>query len=231
MSNMFNAAAARRIVVVSPLLFAGLVASGCMSSPTYGTGVTANEQLLTDVSSIVSVKPPRRESIEYKPRPELVRPAPGQAAELPPPQEQVATAQNPDWPESPEERRRRLRKQADENQDNQFYQSPIVNDVSGGGPKDYSSNSGGAADRRNESGIVPVGQAEKQRREVKKRLAESRQGSATSRRYLSEPPLDYRKPAETAPTDDLGEDELKKQRRAKKLATPPKGIKDYIPWL
>lgn len=230
MSNLSNAAAARRLAVVSPLLLAGLLASGCMSSPTYGTGVSANEQLLTDVSSMVSLKPNRGDPIEYKPRPELVRPSQGQAAELPPPQEKVASAQNPDWPESPEERRKRLRKQADDNQDNQFYQSPIINDVSGsgGGSATASSSSGG---RTGDLGVRPVGQAEAERREVKKRLADARQGSATKRRYLSEPPLDYRQPAATAPTDELGEDEVKKERRAKKLATQPKGVKDYIPWL
>lgn len=230
-STIFNAAAPRRLAVISPLLAVGLLAGGCMSSPTYGTGVTANEQLLTDVSSIVSIKPPKREAIDYKPRPDLVRPAHGQAAELPAPQDKVATAQNPDWPESPEQRRKRLRDEADANVDNQFYRPPIVNDVSGGGGSDYTRTAAGSSAKAAESGIRPAGQAQIERREVQKRLADSRQGSATQRKYLSEPPLDYRQPSATAPTDDLGEDELKKQRRAKKLATPPKQIRDYIPWL
>ena len=49
-------------------------------------------------------------------------------------------------------------------------------------------------------------------------MAETKQGSATSRKYLSEPPLAYRQPAATAPTDDIGEDEFKTERRAKSAA-------------
>jgi hypothetical protein len=54
------------------------------------------------------------------------------------------------------------------------------------------------------------------------------------RRTLTEPPLDYRQPAETAPTDELGEDEFKKQRRLKaeaKKASGKKSWKDLVPWL
>lgn len=230
MTMIFSAAATRRLAIVSPMLAVGLLSSGCMSSPTYGTGVSANEQLLTDVSSIVSVAPQRKDPIDYKPRPELVKPAPGQATDLPAPQEQVAKAGNPDWPESPEQRRKRLRDEADANRDNAFYKPSIVNDVSGSGP-DYTASQAGVTAKARDSGVMPAGQAAVQRREVQKKLAESRQGSSTTRRYLSEPPLDYRQPAGTAAADDLGEDELVKQRRAKKLATQPRGIKDYIPWL
>ena len=35
------------------------------------------------------------------------------------------------------------------------------------------------------------------------------------RRTLTEPPIEYRQPAETAAADELGEDEFKKQRRLK----------------
>ncbi len=56
------------------------------------------------------------------------------------------------------------------------------------------------------------------REAYKARLAETKQGSETSRKYLSEPPLTYRQPAETAPVGDIGEDEFKKERRAKAAA-------------
>jgi hypothetical protein len=56
------------------------------------------------------------------------------------------------------------------------------------------------------------------REAYKKRLVESKQGSDTNRKYLSEPPLTYRQPAATAPTNDIGEDEYKKERRAKAAA-------------
>jgi hypothetical protein len=70
----------------------------------------------------------------------------------------------------------------------------------------------------------------KQRADFNQRLAETRQGSPTSRKYLSEPPLEYRQPAATAPVNDVGEDEFKKERRAKAAATKPKKWADYLPW-
>lgn len=227
MSMMISAAAARRLAKLSPLLAAGLLAGGCMSSPTYGTGVTANEQLLTDVSSIVKVAPTRKDPIAYKPRPDLVRPAPGQAAVLPVPQDQVASAQNPDWPESPEQRSKRLRDEATANQDNPNYDSPIVNDV-------YTSVPEVDEDMKrayNDKAPLPMAMSKNNSEDVKKKIALSKQGDPTKRRYLSEPPLEYRQPAATAATDDIGEDEAKKERRAKKLATQPKGWRDYVPWL
>jgi hypothetical protein len=54
-----------------------LTLSGCMSSPTYGTDKTASEQLLGDVSGILSLAPAKKPQVDYKPRPELVRPAKG----------------------------------------------------------------------------------------------------------------------------------------------------------
>lgn len=231
MTKIFSAAP-RRLAAISPLLAAGLLAGGCMSSPTYGTGVTANEQLLTDVTSIVSVAPKRKDPIDYKPRPELVKPAKGQVADLPAPQEQLASAQNPDWPESPEQRRQRLRKLADDNRDNPFYEPPVVNDVSGvGTASDYTRRPAGSSAKAAESGVKPAGQAVAERAEVKQKLAEQRQGSPTKRRYLSEPPIEYRQAADSAPAGELGEDELKKQRKAKKAAQMNRGLRDYIPWL
>lgn len=224
MSIIFRAAVTKRLAVVSPVLAAGMLAGGCMSSPTYGTGVSANEQLLSDVTNIVSVAPKRKDPIDYKPRPDLVRPAAGQVADLPAPQQQVAS-QNPDWPESPEQRRKRIRADVDANRDSANFDSPVVSD--GGGSDNYTARD----DNFYKNGIRSQAQAAKEEAEVRKRIVETKQGSATTRKYLSEPPLAYRQPAATAASDELGEDELKKERRAKKAATPSKGLRDYIPWL
>ena len=50
-------------------LVAGAVLSGCMGSPTYGTDKTANEQLLGDVSNILSLAPQKRATIDTNPAP------------------------------------------------------------------------------------------------------------------------------------------------------------------
>lgn len=202
----------------APLALSGLLLAGCMAGPTYGTDKTSTEQLASDLTGVLSIAPKRRDPIDYKPRPELVKPAPGAKIELPEPQQSVAVSSNPSWPESPEQRRARLRAEATANQDNPSYDSPIVPDVvtAANSP----STSGGSA-RGDDSGVnqsINNPGFRNTREAYKQRLAESRQGSPTKRKYLSEPPLVYRQPAPTAPVNDIGEDEYKKERRAKAAA-------------
>jgi hypothetical protein len=204
-----------RLAFVTPLVVAGLALSGCMGSPTYGTDKTASEQLVGDVTGILSLGPKERQKIDYKPRPELVKPSPGAVANLPAPQESVASSENPAWPESPEQKRARLVAKATENRDKPGFRPEIVNDMSDG---PASSTAYGGNARAEDSGIISPVEAKREAEAFKVKLAESRQGSATSRKYLSEPPLVYREPSGTAPTNELGEDELKKERQRKAAA-------------
>jgi hypothetical protein len=203
-----------RLTLLAPLVVSGLALSGCMGSPTYGTDKTASEQLVGDVTGILSLGPKDRQRIEYKPRPELVKPSPAAIANLPAPQA-PATAENPNWPESPEQKRARIIAHATENRDKPGFRPEIVNDVVDG---PASSTPIGGNARADDSGIMSPVAAEQQAEAFKKKLVETRQGSATSRKYLSEPPLTYREPSATAPVDDIGEDELKKERRLKAAA-------------
>ena len=186
-----------------PLLSgAGVVAvallSGC-TSPTYGTGKTANQQLIEDISGAFSIAPTNKGSeIAYTPRAELVKPA--DTNSLPEPQQQVVSAENPAWPESPEQRRARIRANATANQDNMRYRGPVSS----------TEQTWSAAVGR---GVPDAGASSQQRAEFQRRLRENRQGDPNSRRYLSEPPTGYRRPAETAVVGDLGEDERVKERR------------------
>ncbi|TJW41909.1 MAG: hypothetical protein E5W83_24005, partial [Mesorhizobium sp.] len=100
-----------RVALLAPLVVSSLALSGCMGSPTYGTDKPAATQLADDLTNAFTFAPKRKEKIDYKPRPELVKPAPGQKEQLPPPQESIETA-SADWPESPEQRRARLRADA-----------------------------------------------------------------------------------------------------------------------
>jgi hypothetical protein len=204
------------------LLAAGLL-SGCMGSPTYGTGTPAGEQLLQDVTGILSLAPDDEEPINYKPRPDLVTPA--ETGVLPPPQESVATASNPSWPESPEQRRARLRAEATATRDNPNFEPLVENDIAPSASPSY-------VTRSPDRGVAPVSTAQ-QRTEFNRRLAMSNQGSPTQRRFLSEPPIEYRQPAPTAPVDDVGEDEWKKQKRLKAEARKKAGKSgwaDILPW-
>jgi hypothetical protein len=189
-----------------------LALSGCVSSPTYGTGKTSGAQLLEDVSNVANVVPKgQKEKINYAPRPELVRPAAG--APLPPPQESAKTVAAANWPESPEERRARLKAEATAAQDDPLYVPKIKNDGFG----------------------VQEGQLTPEEQQARFRAARKANtaGSPNSRAFLSEPPLDYRVPSETAPVGDVGEDEKKKERRLKREASQGKSRtwRDFVPWL
>lgn len=211
-----------KLVRMKPALMQGVAVAalfalgGCVSSPTYGTGKTANAQLLDDVSSAFSLKPKGPTGIKYEPRPDVLKTGAGTA--LPEPQESV-TKQAGVWPESPEQKRVRLRQEATDAQGDPLYIPKIKNDMPTGNKlaeQIAEMNRGGSASE-----------------EFKKRKSIAAAGSPTSRKLLSEPPLDYRAPADTAAYGDLGEDEAKKERRLRAEARKKKGksFKDLIPWL
>ncbi len=207
---------------------AGFGLSGC-TSPTYGTGKSQGSQLLDDVSNIASFGPGKNQQhIDYKPRPDLVRPGAGDKGQLPPPQQSVAGAGDPNWPESPEQRRKRLRDEITAKRDEPGYVSPVEPD----GPVNDSSRLILPTGASRSQALAARNQAVDPARveAYKKARAEQNQGSATNRKYLSEPPLTYRQPAATAPTGELGEDEAKKERERKKAMGGSKGWKDYLPW-
>jgi hypothetical protein len=220
-------------MLVAPLVVSGLLVSGCMSSPTYGTGTTQAKQLTSDVTNIISLKPKRAFASNYAPRPDLVKPT-TPTTDLPPPQESIV-ASSGQWPESPEQRRARIRADATENGDKLGWEPGVVNDIT----SETSSTPAklGSSLRGQDSQVAKAGEAEdlsKKGALFRQKMAQSNQGSPTVRRSLTEPPLEYRQPAATAPTDELGEDEYKKQRRLKAEAAKASGNtswKDLVPWL
>lgn len=213
-----------------PVLLAasGLALSGCMSSPTYGTDRTATEQLVGDLSNALSFSPPKRDPIEYKPRPALVKPAPGQKESLPPPQDAITQTASAQWPESPEQRRQRMREEAAKHFDDTNFQAQIEDDVQ---TDPVAVKKAMAESGSNHPPPPDAGKDATRRSEVNRRLVENRQGDPASRKYLSEPPLTYRSAAATAPQNDLGEDEYKKERRLKKEALSKGGKKGWFDWL
>ena len=182
-----------------------LVLSGCVSGTTYGTGVSQEEQTFKDLYNMFSLKSQHKD-IAYKPRPEtLVVPEEKQLVE---PLEDPANAKGADWPESPEERLARIRAEADENVDNPVYRSSVINDVREQG-----------SSITYDDPLLSGGSNRERLAELRRRKIEAKGGgNATSRKYLSEPPVVYRQPAESAPTDELGESEWRKERRARREA-------------
>lgn len=206
-------------------LLSSVALSGCMSSPTYGTAKTANAQLATDVSSMLSLGSKKRNDIDYKPRPEIVKPldARTETAALPDPQEDVVKSGNSAWPESPEQRLARIRADATSRQGDAAFEPDVVMEKAAITPPKIST----AGSMLDEDERVTAAQRE----EYKRRRKEAGQGSSSDRKFLSEPPLEYRVPAATAVAGEIGEDEAKKERERKKASKKKREWRDIVPWL
>lgn len=199
-------------IIITGLLALSVTVTGCAKSPTYGTDKSSGQQLVDDFSNIFSFRTNKNSGVAVKPRPELVRPNQAIIGNLPAPQQSVASKNSADWPESPEQKRARLRAEATTNQNNPNYVSPITSS-----PK--------SADRYLATGIDNAREradrmpnqlvSKKQREEYLRLKKESEGGSANQRKYLSEPPTSYRQPAKTAPINEKGEDEATKERARK----------------
>ncbi|MCP8897487.1 hypothetical protein KYK29_21390 [Shinella daejeonensis] len=177
------------------LIGGGMLLTGCMG-PTYGTGKTAGEQLVEDIGSIASIAPDNTEArkIKYQPRGSLVVPKTTETA-LVAPQPSLADKDNGQWVEGPEEMRERLRAEATANQDDPSYRSPLITQHATGRKLS-------AAEQQ---------QAYRDARKLQMGTYSDK------RRYLSDPPLDYRRLAEEDQAN-LGEPEKDKERRRRKEA-------------
>jgi hypothetical protein len=174
--------------------------TGCVSSPTYGTNKTAAEHLMDDVGSVLDITPQsKNDKIAYQPNPKLVVPA--RKDQLAAPQQSLADSKNnPKWVESPEETRQRLREEAD--QQGNGYRSPLLGQTAANQTKSL-------AEQR---------QAYRDARKIDQGIYSDK------RRFLSDPPLDYRK-VDQAELTDLGTPEKVKERERKKEAAAAKQTK------
>ncbi|WP_274426956.1 hypothetical protein [Chelativorans sp. YIM 93263] len=202
-----------RTLMGAAAVLAASVLAGC-AGPTYGTGKPAEQLLLEDLTGALSLAPKNKAQIDYEPRPGLVKPPSTNV--LPPPQIELAT-ENPQWPESPEQRLARVRAEATANQDNLHYRPNIIHDVN-------------RSSEDNNPGITNPRTRAMQREEVLRRRQMTQQGSPTTRRYLSDPPTEYRQAAESAPAGDPGQDEWKKERARKRQSGERRGIGRLLPW-
>jgi hypothetical protein len=184
---------------IAGALSVGLALSAC-TSPTYGTGKSAAEQLVDDLGNATSITGDQsKRNLKYNPRPGLVVPAQARAEQLTQPQQSLANREtNPQWPETPEEARQRLREEADANKDNPHYRSPLL------------------------AGNGTNGQmTESQKWEAFRKAKADAQGgtvvNSNQRKFLTDPPVEYR----NVPQDqlaDLGTPESKKEKERKKNA-------------
>lgn len=206
--------------------------AGCMG-PTYGTGVSQGGQLLSDLDSMASLGgSDKGAAISYAPRPELVKPE--NRSVLPAPRESVAAADGQNWPESPEQRSARLRAAAPNGSEvlpasfassaKQGYTDEDLQRTTRGARSEV-----GRRDQVEQSWLSPK-EMGSQRQLAAQAAADSKQGSPTQRKYLSEPPLAYRQPSDAAPVGDPGPDEDVKERRAQGTSTIASKIRNILPF-
>jgi hypothetical protein len=193
---------------IAGILASTMTLAGCMGSPTYGTDKTAMEQLTDDLGAAVSIGSKREDanaSIRYNPRPSLVV-AKGQQGALPAPQQSMASRENnPNWVESPEETRRRLRDEAAANEKDPNYRSPLL------------------------AGSGQAGQmTETERWEAFRRAKQNAEtvDVTARRRSLTEPPAEFRS-TNAANLTDLGEPETVKEKRRKQQAADAKQSREW----
>ncbi len=200
---------ARKLAMVVGIAALPLIVSGCVGSSTYGTGKTSGEHLMEGLGGLVG-SPEKKAPINYTPRPGLVEP-PKEAA-LPQPLEDGTSTSN--LPEDPEQRRARLRGEA-----------PKAHERSGAIPLDFmkkkrdpDSTTQRVATKpytRDET-LEPNYDARYNRKRFLKYKAEiAGVSGAAPRKYLTEPPSQYRTPADTAVSGEVGIDEEVKARKAK----------------
>lgn len=174
------------------LVAAGLMLSGCLGDPTYGTGVTQTGHLAEGLGNLVTLPKNKAADIDYKPRPGIVLPPKGDQQTLPPPQQAVASDKNPNWPESPENVRKKMEAKIDEETGNTGRLAP------------------GASPRTWDGGHTTLA-TDKQTKQFREAI-NLEQGTYSGRRFLSDPPSGLKVPAATAPVGELGKSEKEKER-------------------
>jgi len=190
------------------LVGASFLLAGCMG-PTYGTGKSAGDQLLSDIGNVASITPDNKEArkIKYQPRGSLVVPKGATETALVTPQKSVAGTDNPEWLEGPEDMRERLREEATARKDDPNYRSPLASQHATGRKLSAAEQQAAYRDARK----IQMG------------------AYADKRRYLSDPPIEYRRLPEGAEAD-LGETERNKERRRKKAAAVAKSGSSWWPF-
>lgn len=211
---------------------AAFALGGCIG-PTYGTGRTAGETMVSDLDGMLSLGPKNKEPISYTPRAELVKPK--DVSVLPPPRDSVNAENDPNWPESPEVRSARIKAAADAKDTGGAVSADVmISKKEGISEEAIASNTYGKnLDRQNsERGRTTLSpdELESGRDAFKKRLQESKQGNPTQRKYLSEPPVAYRQPAATAPVGDPGVDEKVKEAKLTKKKGFGETLRGILPF-
>ncbi len=185
------------VVLASP---AGL--AGCAATSTYGTGEAPEVALFREMTGGLLSRE-KKDPIDYEPRAPLVMPP--NAKQLPPPVETAAAA-DPNWPIDPSERVVASATDAENPQDvvNQaeYRRLRPLADAMPETPRSTTAAQDDLSIERAER-YKFIHQAKQQNEQFSKALADANGLSHDERRYLTDPPLAYRQPSDTAPTGEV----------------------------
>jgi hypothetical protein len=206
----------KRLGVTWTLLLA-VAASGCIGGTTYGTGVSQEEQTMKDITNMFTLRKDRK-NIEYAPRPDLV--VPENRQNLPEPLDSEVAEANPQWPESPEQRIARIRAAAEDgltasgemSLEERLRKKEGINIETRRVNGEFIP---GRTDRDGVEIMFPGGNNEEVRKAVLERREQLGVSTGPNRKYLTEPPIEYRIPAETAPAgaQAYSEEEIAERER------------------
>jgi len=229
-----------KYAAIAFVITSGLVLSACSNSgTTYGTGTSHELATVKGLSNIFSLKSNDQAKIDYSARPDLVMPANKNA--LPSPEDQ-ANSDVENWPVSPEERQAIVQDAAPKDNDNARSSGGIdtafaLSEKEGINvqqqrrtrsfdPSIDSSRASGATEALRD---IQTGKNKRTRSTALTRKGELTYTSGSApRRFLTEPPAEYRTPAATAEAGDLGisQTELteREKRDAKEAEATHRGI-------
>ena len=204
------------------LCFVSLLA-GC-SGNTYGTGVSSEKQLFDDVTGIVGMgSSQKKKRIDYSSRPTLVKPP--VVAQLPPPAETV-NAESGYFPEDPEIKRQRLLGELEDAEANRVPGSELSPELQAMRAESLARNKAIGVTTTTFTGAKNSDgdcftcdfyeRTNGDKRRLAEKTAERKRVGVQKRRYLTEPPDEYRRPAETAEAGVVGEEELSAAAIARK---------------
>ncbi len=187
------------------------ILGGCTSGTTYGTGVSHEEQTIKSMYNMLSIKPPEQPNIEYDARPDLVMPANKQVLPTPGATD-IASTDGQQWPVEPEQRIAAVRAAA-----------PTPDERSGELPVEYLTSEKEGI--QNSSGLFQQSRANTRdggqfieeirqeannggaiSEEVRRRRGQLSYSTGVQRKFLTEPPAEYRRPSVTAEAGDTGFD-------------------------
>ncbi len=222
----------RKLMVPLLLVSAASMSACTYKGTTYGSGTTHEEQTLKGLYNMLSLRPEQSDPIEYSARPDLVMPS--SKTTLPQPEQDAASTAENDWPVAPEEKLAEIRDSAPE-PDWRTGDLPTEYLV-GEKPGIKSSASSSRALTRRESAksfgsgnelLTAIkedskGQTDSDR--IKERKDQLAYSTGVQRKFLTEPPAEYRTPSANAEAGDLGIskqeiDERERRQRKEKWNT------------